>query len=676
MSTSFRSGGDTPRLRLGMLAIVIFSLFATLFSRLWFLQVMASPTYAVAAQANQRRVVFEPAPRGRILDRHGRVVVDNRISTVVAVDRQEWNDLDDDVAERVKDRLAAVLHLPVSDIEEKLADPEYGPFEPVPIAADVPEPVVFYLQERAREFPAVTATQRTLRTYPYGMIAAHLLGTVGRITADELEARADQGYLTNDEIGKTGVEAAYEADLRGTQGRRVLSVDSDGNVLGTLAYEPPVAGHDLRLSIDIDLQYQAEQALQDALALARSLRSQDTDRLFPAPAGSVVVVDPRNGQIIAMASFPTYDPNLFVDGVDSAEWAALQDPEARNPLTNRALQGQYAIGSTFKLITAYAGLRTGAIPGPDFAYLDDGEYEIRGCEAADPLTCFRHNAGGRSYGVVDVARALTVSSDLFFFDVGAKFWEGRDHYGDPMQAAAREFGFGAETGVPLAGEEEGLVPDPVFRDNPAIYKEGEWRTGDSMNLSIGQGDMLATPLQLANAYATFANGGRVHVPNIVDAVLAPATGEVTRVVEPEVVRTLNLPAADHAAILRGLAGVTSDSDGTAYEAFAGFPQEVWPVAGKTGTAQVKSIDPITELSQEDTALFVGFGPVSDPQYVAAAVLEQSGFGGDVAAPLVRRVFDFASGIFGPIPEAPLGGALAPPPPFQPQPPGANVATVE
>lgn len=673
MSTTFRDRGDTPRLRLGVLAIVLVALFAALFSRLWYLQVMAAPTYEVAAQANLHRVVYEPAPRGRIVDRQGRVVVDNRISTVVMIDRQEWADIDDQ--DTVMGRLSDVLGVPLPTIEERLADPEYGPFEPVPIATDVAEELVLYLQERDREFPAVTATQRTLRTYPYGMLAAHVLGTVGRITEEELEAREGKGYLTNDQIGKTGVEATYEEDLRGTPGRRVLSVDSNGNVLGTVAYDPPVAGHDVKLSIDIDVQYQAEQALQDALARARSLRSQDTDRLFPAPAGSVVVQDPRNGDVIAMASLPTYDPGLFVDGVDDAEWAALQDPEARNPLTNRAIQGQYAVGSTFKLITAYAALATGLI-NPGFTYYDDGEYEIRHCDALDPATCLRHNAGGRSYGTVDVARALTVSSDLFFFDIGAYFWEGRSRFGDPMQAAAREFGFGAETGVPLAGEEEGLIPEPVFRDNPAIYKEGEWRTGDSMNLSIGQGDMLATPLQLANAYATFANGGTVYSPNVVDAVLAPVTGDVAREIEPATIRTIRMPQAHYDAILRGLDGVTDNPDGTGYGAFLGFPEDVWPVAGKTGTAQVKSVDPITGLTQEDTALFVGFGPVQDPQYVVAAILEQSGYGGDVAAPLARRLFDWVSGVFGPPPPAPLGGVLAPPPPFEPQPPGGTTAAVE
>lgn len=673
MSWAFRDGADTPRLRLGILAIVIVSLFASLFSRLWYLQVMAAPTYEVAAQANQQRVVFEPAPRGRILDRNGKVVVDNRLSNVVVIDRQEWEEVGDQ--DEVKGRLAQVLGVPVGDIDERLADPEYGPFEPVPIAVDVPELTVTYLQERDREFPAVSAEQRTLRIYPYGMLAAHVLGTVGRITEDELEAREGKGYLTNDSIGKTGVEASYEDELRGTPGRRVLSVDSNGNVLRTLRYEPPVPGHDLRLTIDIDIQYQAEQALSDALARARSMRSQDTDRLFPAPAGAVVVEDPRNGDIVAMASYPTYDPAAFVDGIDDAEWDAFQDPAARNPLTNRALQGQYAVGSTFKLLTAYAALRTGLI-NTGYTYYDDGEYEIRNCQAADPATCLRHNAGGRSYGTVDVARALTVSSDLFFFDIGAYFWEDRDRFGDPMQAAAEEFGFGAESGVPLAGEENGLVPEPVFRENPAIYQEGEWRTGNSMNLAIGQGDLLATPLQLANAYAAFANGGTLYSPNVVDAVLEPLSGEVDHEVAPRELRRIEIDPGHHEAMLRGLAGVTANPDGTAYGAFDGFPNESWPVAGKTGTAQVKSLDPITELPQEDTALFVGFGPVASPQYVAAAVIEQGGYGGDVAAPLVRRIFDFASHAFGPPPPAPEGGVLAPPPVFEPQPPGAVAGSVE
>ncbi len=632
---------DSPHVRLGVFGIVTVSLFAALFARLWYLQVMASPEFQVAAKANQQRVVVEPAPRGRILDRDGVVLVDNRISIVVTADRSELDDLDDGERRRVLTRLAAELTrygqpFTVEDIEERLADVRFSPYTPVPVAEDVPEELAVYLSEHNIEFTdAIAVEARPVRSYPYGRLASHVVGYVGAINDEEygaaVEAGNEESYQLDDEVGKAGVERTYEADLRGTPGRRVLEVDAEGDTVRELAYTAPVPGDDVQLTIDADLQAVAETALREELDRTRSRRVSGSNFPNAAPAGSTVVLDPRDGAVLSMASFPDFDPAAFTNGIDSAEWAALQDPAAFFPLNNRAIQGQYAPGSTFKLVTAYAAMAVGAITA-DTTIVDEGEYRIQNCSGA----CVKRNAGSKAYGNVSLRRALTVSSDVFFFGLGDRFWIERDVYGDPIQDAARGFGMGADLGIPLPSEQSGHVPTPESRrqrheDNPDAFPNPDWRSGDNVNLAIGQGDMLVTPLQLASAYGTLANGGTVYSPNVVGRVLDRETGEVVRTIDRRVVNELSLPAEIRQPIVDGLTGAVNDvEEGTAAGSFQGFPEN-FIVAGKTGTAQV--------TGKADTAVFVGFGPVESPRYVAAAMLEESGFGGIASAPLVRRILE-------------------------------------
>jgi penicillin-binding protein 2 len=622
--TAGRSGDSGP-LRLGVLGIVVVSLFAALLSRLWYLQVMDTRTFQVEARSNQVRVVYEEAPRGRILDRNGKILVDNRGTQVVTVDRNEVKDKPEVVG-----KLAALLNIPISELRNRMADVRFSPYTPVPVAEEVPEETVVYLREHQDQFPGIAAPTRPLRAYPNGAIGAHLLGYVGQTTKEELDVRRSKGYREGDEIGKQGIEKAYEDDLRGTPGSKRLQVNSTGKVLGPPLLETtPKQGRDLFLTVDLDIQTVAEQSLLQGLEAAKHFKDNEEGKEFVAPAGSVVVMNPQDGSVLAMASYPTFEPAQFVNGIRPDVFRVLQDPASHAPLNNRVTQGLYSPGSTFKLVTSIAALEKGLLT-PQTTILDGGSYRLKSCRGE---RCIFRNAGGISHGKVNLVRALTLSSDVYYYQLGEQFWGLRNQHGDAMQDVARRLGFGARTGIPLAPEAVGRVPDPATRkrlheQSPNLFPNGDWRTGDNVNLSIGQGEMAVTPLQLANAYATFANGGTMYQPRVVDKVVGQDR-RIHRQVAPIELRSIDLPPAVRDPILAGLKGAVSAGEGTAHFAFAGFPLNTMSVAGKTGTAQV--------AKKQDTAIFVGFAPAENPQYVVAVVMEESGFGGSVAAPVARRI---------------------------------------
>ena len=403
---------------------------------------------------------------------------------------------------------------------------------------------------------------------------------------------------------------------------------------------PSVAGEDLQLTIDADLQRWVENQLALSLVEARARpKRAAADPEARAPAGTVVVLDVKTGELLAIASNPSYDPADFVGGISDFRFAELNDPGAHFPLNDRAVSSAYPPGSTFKLITAYAALQRGLI-GAEETIVDRGVYTIEQCEAEGGAGCQFSNAGRASYGRVDLRRALSVSSDVYFYRLGELFWNTQDRFGAvPIQDAARAFGFGVPTGVQLTDEGSGYIDEPARRterhqQNPTAFPNGDWYTGDNVNLAIGQGELLVTPLQLANAYAALANGGTLHSPSVARAVIDHVTGQVERNFEPRVRGRVELPPELRQAILDGLTRVVADGEGTASDGFAGFPLEAFPVAGKTGTAEV---DP---GKKADTALFAAFGPASDPRYAVVAVLEEAGFGADAAVPLVRKVFDY------------------------------------
>jgi len=624
---------DAPRVRMGVLAIVVCSLFAALFARMWFLQVLTADEFRIAAQENAVRTVVEPARRGRILDRNGVVLVDNRPSNVVAIDTAV---LDVDERAAVLERLAPILDAPVEVLGERLADPAASPITPVPVAEDVADDVMIRLRERQDELPGVVARRVALRAFPQGDLAAHLLGYVGEVSPEQLVELEGLGYEPGDVVGKAGVELAYDRDLRGEDGVVSVEVDSSGRPVRVVDTEPPEPGADVVLAIDVEVQRVAEEALAQGLEAARGRRFSDDDAALVADAGAAVVLDAKEGSVIALASYPTFDPGIFTDGLSQLEFTALNDPGAGVPQLNRAIQGLYAPGSTWKLVTAAAGLRTGLIT-PQTTVDDRGSYTIPGCRGA----CTRRNAGDTSYGRVDVREALAVSSDVFFYGLGNDLWTRRDTLGAaPIQDVAAELGLGERTGLEIPGERRGGVPTPASRaarheEDPVAFPEGGWFVGDNVNLAVGQGEIAVTPVQIANAYATFANGGTRFEPNLALRVQRP-DGSVVRAVAPRIASTIPLAPEVRQVVLDGLRDALVVGGGTGVSAFSGFPLDQFPIAGKTGTAQAPP--------RQDTALFAAVAPLGDPRFAVSVVMEQAGFGSTSAAPVARAIFGRLSGL--------------------------------
>ncbi len=664
---------DLPRFRLRIIGVISISLFVALIARLWYLQVLNTEVAEQRASANVFRTVRDPGPRGRIFDANGNIVVDNKVVTVVRIDKVVWERA---FPKRKKptERRATITKLAVeisrsgrltkvTDLERTIDNA--APLEKVTVAVDVDRDLLLYIGERPDEFPGVAIGQALVRDYPYGNLAAHALGYVGRISGPEYTSlkSSTKAYGPDDDIGKTGVEKIFEDELRGTPGTSVYEVDSSERIIREVTERriDPKPGNDVWLTIDIDLQQLVEQELAAALDAARlQTKRNPTDSDITAPAGGAVVLDPRNGAVRAMASYPTYSPKDFVGGISQTKYQTLTNIASFSPLTNRVTEGQYAPGSTFKLLTAYAAvdgnfMGQGRLPTIAAREFDNGIFNLATFDKCEGERCVFTNslaANGKptTNTEVDLQKSLTVSSDTYYYKIGAEI--GLNKNDRAIQTAAERFGLGRVTGIQLPGEASGFIPDKVLKKerhdkNPTAFPFGIWTTGDNVNLAVGQGDVLVTPLQLANAYATFANDGHLFAPNIASHVKA-LDGRVVRQFEPRELETITMNEAARQPILEGLLGVTSYRDpvsgaqGTAYGAFndVGFDFAQWPIAGKTGTAEVDK--------KADTALFVAFGPAPDPtkpntagvapRYAMVVVLEQSGFGGANAAPVVANVF--------------------------------------
>ena len=681
---------QVARSRLTIVGIVCMSLFATLFARLWYLQAIRTDEVVKSTRALHIRTLHSEGPRGRILDRNGKVIVDNEIVRVIGIDKQQarkrglgdgdprTEDTDEEVATRNAEfkELAGVLTefgfpTKFTTIEELFNDVRYGPNDFVAvIGRGVPEDLEIYLGERRDEYPGVEVRVRTVRTYPYGELAAHILGYVGRITDTELKAKVEeQGepgaprsaaakpYGIEDEIGKSGIERSFEEYLRAVPGDERIQVNAKGQKIATLRRAELQPGDDVWLTIDLDLQRFAEQQLANWVRSRRGAIKGCDPRPCDAQEGSVVVIDPRNGDVLAMASYPTFDPSLLVNGISTDLWNQMTT--GLKPMLNRATSEAYAPGSTFKLVTSLAALKTGFIT-PQTTIQDNGTYRIENCR---DMRCTRSNAGKAKYGTVDLQKALTVSSDVFYYRIGDQLWVNNGTFGpSPIQDMANEFGFGQQSGIELPTESPGLIGTPKFLaaaydKNPKAWDHREWTTGDNLNVSIGQGLVAVTPLQLSNAYATFANGGTRYVPNIATRVtrridlLNPSDGpENTQVVKtflPKVAAKVDLSNLEHyLTMFRGLLGVTQRGNGTAEEAFNASPTE-WPMAGKTGTAEVTKKSPATGTFEKvaDTSIFVGWGPAelgTPATYAVSAIIPQAGFGADAAAPLAFSILRPAS----------------------------------
>lgn len=621
-----------------VVALVVGLAFLLLAGRLAYVQVLSAPGYRDIATGNRVRVIETPAPRGRILDVQGRVLAGNRSSYTVTLDWEAMVDLEPSARRAlfvtVADELAqAGEEIDRLAIEETFERARRQALEPVVLAEDVSAELWILLAER--NLPGIAVAARPVRTYPYGAAAGHTIGYLGTVADDEeAEAlnRVDNArrYRPGSGIGRAGLERIFERQLRGVPEIRQVEVDSKNRVIRTIEVaQEAQPGNDLHLTIDIDLQRAAETALQQQLT--KTAQNPDT----PAPAGSFVALDPRDGAVVALASLPVFDPSAFVFGLDDSEAEQLFG-NGDDPFLNRAINGLYPAGSTFKPVTAYAALTSGA-RGPNEIWNDRGTYRLSGCRSsAATKGCVFRNARGAVMGPLALREALTRSSDTYFYSLGEKFWVDRERYGDEvMQEAALRFGLGLPTGIELPGEASGRVPGPAQRQAdhdayPEAFPEPRWFSGDNVNLSIGQGDLLVTPLQLANMYATLAAGGAQYQPRLINRLADGRTGASILSFEPRSTDGSTLDGAAVSAVVDGLLAVPTE--GTGANAFSDFAHRRFRLAAKTGTAEMNG--------KADIALFAGFGPWPEPRYAFSVVLEESGFGGVAAAPVARQFFDW------------------------------------
>jgi penicillin-binding protein 2 len=622
--------------RLKVLALLCAFMFAALGTRLWFVQVLAYKTNSTIAREQGTRKVEVPAPRGRILDRNGTVLARNRTSLVVTVNRQE---LPTDAAQQADEirRLAMVLGLSQKEMRGRIETKRYYEFTPVPVAFDVPKKTFFYLGEHRPEFPGVSIVQDSIRDYLEGSLAAHVLGYVGPFSKTEAADPRYAGYSQDDIVGKYGVEQSYERYLQGTKGTVEYQVDSSGRNLGPVpgGATPPKAGDDVYLTIDANIQKLASQSLELGMKAARSFH-------LPANAGAVIVMDPKSGAVLAMASNPTFDPNWFATG-NNKEINKLFAPIPKGKQCNatdcaslnRAIQAIYPPGSTFKPFVALSALRNkfATMSGPGSYINCPATYTIPGTQET------KSNWEPVNLGSISLAQALVVSCDTVFYELGWRNWVDWYNHGehDKLQNDLRDAGFGHATGIDIPSEENGIIPDKAFKEkayaNDPVSTDRNWQPGDFVNMSIGQGDVKVTPLQLATAYSALANGGTVYRPHVLDKV-DTTTGKRVLTAKRRIDGRLPFTKQQMSYVRNALTGVVQ-GNGTAAGAFRGFPLGRIPVAGKTGTAEVSPYQPYS--------WFAAMAPANDPKYVVVSIVEQGGHGSQSAAPVVRRILD---GLFG------------------------------
>jgi len=639
----------SSRVRLGVIGVIVIALFSALFARLWFLQVATSESYAAETKANRIRVITEPAPRGSILDRNGAVIVEDELVNSVQVRRG----ITDPERKAMVPRLAKVLGVTEGYVNGRLDSVRYSPYQPVPIVDDVSLDTIIFIKERPELFPKVNAVRRSIRVYPNGAVAPHLLGYVGAINAHEQKLHKAEGYGPDEVIGKEGAEQMFESQLRGSPRVRKLEVDSRGRLVRVLSDRLANAGNDVQLTMDLDIQRITEESLRQGMKAAGGLKNPNQKMRFEtykATGGAAIVLDARDGSVVAMSSEPSFDVRKFTDGIPAEEFKLLNSPRSNYPLLDRVIQGQYAPGSTWKLFTAIASLENGIIT-PDEVIQDRGFVEF-----GNPPQKFK-NAGEERHGAVSLVSAIAVSSDVYFYIQGFRMWKlysqrdeapGNLAKGYAIQRVARRFGFSRPTGIGLANELHGRIPNKAFKlkvnkNNPDPFTR-EWLPGDSAALAVGQGDLLVTPLQMAVAYAAFANGGTLYAPRMATRILSPGGESILRELPPQ--KTGKAPVAPEIrdAIMQGLENAVEPGGiGTAGRAFSGYGGI--QVAGKTGTAEV--------YGKQDTSVFMAIvNPqpllgADEPQYVVAVFVEQGGNGGSVAAPITRRIVEGLNGNLNP-----------------------------
>jgi len=625
----------TPKLalRVGILGMLALGVFAALFLRLWSLQILNGEQLLRAAQNNQRRDVRVEAPRGPVLDRNGQVLVTN----VPAKTVQVWlSDLPEQRSVRLREirALARVLDVPARQIGATLRRHRNSdPITPVTIKEDVSKAQALYLRERADDFPGVRVGTTYLRYYPHRELAAHILGYVREISPEQLQELRKRGYVPGDKVGQTGIEAYYDKYLRGKAGLAQQRVDALARRLGSAELKIPAhPGNAVRLTLDVNLQIAAEEALRYGIERARNTGCYGC---WNANGGAIVALDPRDGAIRALASYPTYRPSVYVGRVrqralDAAGLTPRTAQAMNYPALNRAIDAAYPPGSTFKPVTAIAAMQEHILQ----------PYESLACTSS-------YKQAGQVFKNWDpfvneamtLPTALAQSCDTYFYQVGYRF------YGMPgearLQRWASRFGFGQATGIDLGSERTGLLPTPAWRRK--TYKteiDRLWKPGDSIQLAIGQKDLLVTPMQMARFYALLANGGRLVTPHLLQNAEQPSSngqrGRALPTPPTPAPEPTNVDAQALAVVRDGLYQATHYSFGTSAAIFGGFPVAV---SGKTGTAE-KLIDPGDGYPRNfDQSWWCGYGPSDDPELVVCALIENGGHGGTAAAPASLKVFE-------------------------------------
>lgn len=612
------------------------ALFGILVLRLWSIQVIGHASAQSSILRQTTVAVAVDPPRGAIVARGGQPLAEDVAREVVTLtcptsDRTLCPAEDSGVIAT----LAPLLGRSVAQIDAAVSSNQISPFAPAPVAVGVPYSTVAYIAEHHSLFPGVTVAKTYLRTYPRGDLAAQAVGYVGDINAQEYAQYsagryAAYGYSPQDvQFGQSGLEQQYELALHGKPGVKSIEVDSSGAAVSSRTTTQPTPGDEVVLNLDLGLEHELSSALSNQVLALRS--GAVPGGAQPAPWGGAVVLDARNGHVLALASYPGYNNNVWVPAISSKAYAALTPPaSAAQPLADYATTNGSPPGSTFKLATATAALQDGLIN--QGYYVDD-----TGSFTVGNITL--HNAGGEVLGPVNVVSALTESSDIFFYTMGELFWNAQRTYGlMPIQRTAAAYGLGVPSGIDLPNVSSGQVDSPALRKqlhaaNPSAYPNTTYYVGDNVEMAFGQGETLLTPLQIANAYATFANGGTRYVPEMAAATVSPSGG--VRVVRPKVLDHVAISPANYQAILQGLEGVVQNPKGTAYAPFQGFNFTKWNVGGKTGTATITHLAP-------PTSWFVAFGGPRGqaPEYAVAVEIDEAGYGAQASAPVVRQVFDY------------------------------------
>lgn len=656
--------GRTPRvqIRLVIIQVLVFSLLLTLGGRLWYLQIRNGQEYTDEAKNNHVQQVVQPAVRGSILDARGVPLADNETRLVVSASRTELMRMKDD-GKGVLTRLAGVLGMKPKDVMDKvrLCDSKTpqpcwngSPYQPIPVTDEATTQQALQIRERAEDFPGITAEPTAVRRYsgPGRTNTAQVLGYLSPVTDEEIEKAkdTDSPFLRSDQVGRSGLERTYDKALRGKAGVTRYEVDNLGRVIGQAEKDESQSGANLVTSIDARVQSVAEYEFNEAMKAARLENDRNTGENYKADAGAVVVMENKTGRIVSMASQPTYDPNAWVGGISGKDYTRLTSKNSNYPLLNRAIQGQAAPGSIFKVISSTAAVNAG--------YEFDGDYPCPSSYSVGGQV-FK-NFESRGYGSISLGRALEVSCDTVFYGLAHREWQKdggikpKKKPADWFYRTAHQFGLGKETGIDLPNEVTGRVPDRQWKQSfweankDAWCKQGKkdgtyvekiayegclegnrMRAGDSVNYSIGQGDTLVTPIQMATIYAAIANGGTLYNPTIGKAVIS-ADGKTVEQIKPKSHGKLPMDARTRSQIDEALAAVTTR--GSAAWRFGGWPQDKIPMHAKTGTAEV--------YGKQTTSWFVSY----TEDYTIIMTIAQGGTGSGASGPAVRKIYEAMYGL--------------------------------